>query len=180
VASTTTGSAGGLATETSLHIDSLDCDTDLEPLWLQAQAVPSASLLPCLDTLPPGWTVGNVAVNQGRSVLTLDHNQAGAGAVEIRLNPACDVDGSIEAPSDNPDVRHYQQTQRSTGEYAAVFHDRFAGGCVTTRLTSTTDLDGTFAVEATNIVNLVNRHTLDDALNARSHGRLHLDANPQS
>jgi hypothetical protein len=57
------------AVQTPLHITSLDC-TDLEPLWLQAQAVPSASLVPCVRYLPVGWSVAEVAVNNGRSVLT--------------------------------------------------------------------------------------------------------------
>jgi hypothetical protein len=34
------------AVKTSLEIQSLGCN-DLEPLWLQAQAVPSTSLVPC-------------------------------------------------------------------------------------------------------------------------------------
>jgi hypothetical protein len=41
-------------TTTLLNLTSLDCDQP-EPLWLQAQAVPSASLVPCVPSLPPGW-----------------------------------------------------------------------------------------------------------------------------
>ena len=55
------------ATRTSLEIQALPCD-DLEPLWLQAQAVPSASLVPCVHDLPVGWSFGSVAVNDGRVV----------------------------------------------------------------------------------------------------------------
>ena len=35
-------------TTTLLNLTSLDCAADLEPLWLMAQAVPSASLVPCV------------------------------------------------------------------------------------------------------------------------------------
>ena len=90
---------GGLATETFFHIDNLGCDAALEPLWLQAQAVPSATLVPCLRALPAGWTVANVAVNNGRSVVTLNHDRAGTGAVEVRLTAACDPAGAVEVPS---------------------------------------------------------------------------------
>ena len=82
---------GRLATRRPLHIDSLGCDADLEPLWLQAQSVPSATLVPCVRSLPAGWTVANVAVNDGRSVITLNHDRAGTGAgrgaADRRLRP---------------------------------------------------------------------------------------------
>ena len=54
------------ATPTS--VGNLAC-TDLEPQWLLAQSVPSASLVPCLHSLPAGWMMSNVTVNDGRSVI---------------------------------------------------------------------------------------------------------------
>src|SRR5512132_4368595 len=42
-------------TTTLLNLTSLDCAADLEPLWLMAQSVPSASLVPCVSSLPAGW-----------------------------------------------------------------------------------------------------------------------------
>ena len=69
--------------------------TDLEPLWLQAQSVPSASLVPCVRFLPVGWSVAEVAVNNGRSVITLDHDRAGAAALVVRLTAACDPSGAV-------------------------------------------------------------------------------------
>ncbi len=41
-------------TTTLLNVSGLDCDQP-EPLWLQAQSVPSASLVPCVSSLPAGW-----------------------------------------------------------------------------------------------------------------------------
>ena len=46
----------------ALHIDALNCDGPPEPLWLQAQAVPSASLIPCVRALPTGWTLRDVVL----------------------------------------------------------------------------------------------------------------------
>jgi tRNA A-37 threonylcarbamoyl transferase component Bud32/membrane-associated phospholipid phosphatase len=54
------------AVETPTSVGSLAC-TDLEPQWLLAQSVPSASLVPCLRSLPTGWTLAGVTVNDGRS-----------------------------------------------------------------------------------------------------------------
>ena len=91
---------GGLATETSLHTDSLGCD-EWEPLWLQAQAVPTATLVPCVRTLPAAWMIANVTVNDGRSVITLGHDRAGDTPVEVtfRFSGDCDVTGTAEEPS---------------------------------------------------------------------------------
>ena len=83
---------------TPLQVHNLDC-ARLEPLWLMAQSVPSASLVPCVESRLPGWTVANVAVNDGRSVITLDHDRAGAAAVVVRMAAACDPAGAVEAPA---------------------------------------------------------------------------------
>jgi serine/threonine protein kinase len=85
------------AVKTSLEIQSLGCN-DLEPLWLQAQAVPSTSLVPCVRTLPVGWSLGNVAVNDGRSVITLRHDRAGEAMV-ARLTAGWDVGQAAEQAS---------------------------------------------------------------------------------
>ncbi|MGH2813654.1 MAG: hypothetical protein ACRDLC_00710, partial [Actinomycetota bacterium] len=95
------------AGKTPLYIDNLGC-ADLEPLWLQAQSVPSASLVPCVRSLPVGWTLANVTVNDGRSVLTLDHDRAGDRALVVRLTAACDPSGAVEGPSPTEGVRHLQ------------------------------------------------------------------------
>src|SRR6266540_4376307 len=84
-----------IAVATSLSVGDLSC-SDLEPLWLEAQSVPSASMIPCLRSDQEGWTVVNVAVNAGRSVVTLDHDRAGASAVVARLTATCDPAGAVE------------------------------------------------------------------------------------
>src|SRR5512133_951687 len=65
-------------TTTLLNLTSLDCAADLEPLWLMAQAVPSASLVPCVSSLPAGWRFITVpeeptqsAARNGWSIFTL-------------------------------------------------------------------------------------------------------------
>jgi tRNA A-37 threonylcarbamoyl transferase component Bud32/membrane-associated phospholipid phosphatase len=166
---------GGRATKTFLNIGDLGCDAALEPLWLQAQSVPSAGLVPCVRALPAGWTVASVAVNNGRSVLTLDNDRAGIGAVEVRLTAACDPAGASKAPSAPAGVHRYQRIERTTAAYSATWYDKFASGCVTYRLRSTTDLQGDFANQAPLVLGFITRQALQQALETRSGGRLHLD-----
>jgi hypothetical protein len=163
---------------TRLEVHNLGCD-HLEPLWLQAQSVPSASRVPCVRTLP-GWTVEGANATNGWSGFTINHDRAGERAVIVRLTATCDPAGATEVPSDRPGVRHYQRTQRLTGRFAATWYDRFPGGCVTYQLRSTTDIEGTFATEVPLVVRLTTRQVLEQALDERSNGRLHLDpAEPQ-
>ena len=171
------------AVKTPLNITSLDC-TDLEPLWLQAQAVPSASLLPCVRFLPVGWSLTDVAVNNGRSVLTLGHDRAGAAALVVRLTAACDPSGAVEGPSATAGVRHYQRIESPGAEFTATWYDQFPGGCVTSRLHLTNDPNGEFAGQAPQVLGFTTRTALQEALDQRSHGRLQLDpgqtSGPQS
>jgi hypothetical protein len=163
-----------MAVRTSLGIHSLDC-AQLEPQWLEAQSVPSASLVPCVRTRVPGWTVGDVAVNNGRSVITLDHDRAGKGAVVVRLTARCDTAGAIESPSPAPGVRRYQRIDPATSVFSATWYDRFAGGCVTYRLHSSSDVEGSFAIELPGLLGYTSRNTLRQTLDQRSSGRLQLD-----
>src|SRR4051812_47369501 len=66
------GRANPLRRPGDIYAASLSC-TDLEPMWLLAQSVPSASQVPCVPSLPPEWTLAHVTVNAGRSTLTFDH-----------------------------------------------------------------------------------------------------------
>jgi tRNA A-37 threonylcarbamoyl transferase component Bud32 len=159
------------ATKTSLEIPSLGC-TDLEPLWLQAQAVPSASLVPCVRTLPVGWSLENVAVNDGRSVITLHHDRTGSQAMEARLTAACDVGQAAEEASGQPGVRRYQRVERQGPAYSAVRFDVFPGGCVTTRIRALAASRAEVTGAAPAILGFTPRQALAQALEQRSGGRL--------
>jgi hypothetical protein len=160
-------------TTTHLLITSLDCN-QREPQWLQAQAVPSASLIPCVRTLP-GWSVADATARNGWSGFTLDRDRAGRSAMVVRLTAACDPRGATEAPSERPGVRHYERTARLPGRFTATWYDQFAGGCATSQLHSTADVEGRFASEATFALGFTTRQVLRQALEERSNGRLHLD-----
>src|SRR5215211_3470195 len=162
------------ATRTSLETPSLDC-TDLEPLWLQAQAVPSASLVPCVRALPVGWSLSNVAVNDGRSVIALHHDRTGVDAMVARLTAGCDVGQATEQASGPPGVRRYQRVERQGPAYSAVRFDVFPGGCVTTRIRALESSRAEVTGTAPGILGYTSREALAQDLERRSGGRLHLD-----
>jgi hypothetical protein len=137
--------------------------------------VPSASLVPCVRSLPAGWTLAGVTVNDGRSVLTFDHDRAGAGAMVVRLTGACDTAGAEKRPAALPTVQRFERLERSRSEVFAIWYDRFPGGCITTRLTATPGRWAQLANEASLVLGLATRQELRQVLETRSGGRLHLD-----
>ena len=91
------------AVETPLVIEDVGCG-QLEPLWLMAQSVPSASLIPCLQLVPVDWKVAEVAVNNSRSAITLDHDRGGRAAMVVRLTASCDLAGATKVASEQPEL----------------------------------------------------------------------------
>ena len=162
------------AVATPLGVKNVGCG-DLEPLWLMAQSVPSASLIPCLQLVPVDWTVANVAVNNGRSVITLDHDQAGSGSMVVRLTASCDLAGATEVTSEQPGARRYLRVDPNSTEFSATRAYTFPGGCVTQRYRAAGPSALRLSDTASTEFGFITREELGQALSQRSHGRLELD-----
>ena len=162
------------AVATPLGVKDVGCG-DLEPLWLMAQSVPSASLIPCLQLVPVDWTVANVAVNNGRSVITLDHDQAGSGSMVVRLTASCDLAGATEVTSEQPGARRYLRVDPNSTEFSATRAYTFPGGCVTQRYRAAGPSALRLSDTASTEFGFITREELGRALSQRSHGRLELD-----
>jgi tRNA A-37 threonylcarbamoyl transferase component Bud32/membrane-associated phospholipid phosphatase len=160
------------AVATSLGVKDIGCG-DLEPLWLMAQSVPSASLVPCLQVIPVDWSVAEVAVNNGRSVITLDHDRGGKAALVVRLTASCDRDlaGAKEVASEQRGARRYYRTAPGFSTRFYVF----PGGCVTQRFRAAAPSAFRLSDTAASEFGFVTRVQLRQALSQRSHGRLELD-----
>jgi tRNA A-37 threonylcarbamoyl transferase component Bud32/membrane-associated phospholipid phosphatase len=159
--------------------------TQLEELWLQAQSVPSASLIPCVQALPAG-IYGALRVRDGESVLEFSHASldisliagewprahAAAGSVTIRLTATCAVPTTGEGQTLAPGVRRFQiQGPASTPEVVDVF----PGGCVTYQPEPDIGPSAPLLAQARRAVTFRTRDDLREALRRRSGGRLELD-----
>jgi hypothetical protein len=103
---------------------------------LVAQAVPSATLMPCANPLPGGWSIGGFEVRSGLARIWLDSDRAGARAAEITLTSSCDVAGVTQLPPTSrgwPPVQRYEAPAAQQPP-ATVRYYLFTGGCVTYRL----------------------------------------------
>jgi tRNA A-37 threonylcarbamoyl transferase component Bud32/membrane-associated phospholipid phosphatase len=172
---------GGAATVTG---GSGSC-TQLEELWLQAQAVPSASHIPCVQALPAD-TIGTLAVRDGESVLELGHASldislvvgevprahVAAGSVTIRLTPTCAVPTTGEGQTVAPGVTRFP-IQGPVSPPQVV--DVFPGGCVTYQPELDIGESAPLLDQAQRAVTYRTRDDLREALRHRSGGRLELD-----
>jgi hypothetical protein len=157
--------------------------TQLEELWLQAQAVPSASHIPCVQALPAD-IIGTLAVRDGESVLELSHAslaiflgeqprvQAAAGSVTIRLTPTCAVAPTGEGQTVAPGVTRFPIQGSPTSPHVV---DLFPGGCVSYHPEVGIGPSAPLLDQAQRAVTYRTRDDLREALRRGSGGRLQLD-----
>ena len=146
-------------------------------LVLMAQAVPSASQLPCVELLPAGWTVSDIFVRNGRVRFALDSDRVGARAVEVVLERFCTLGRVTRGPSDHPGTRRYQEviSIQPGKRYQGDVYYLVPGGCVTYRLDFRGDEQARPLGEVSNALGFVPRDALRDTLADYTHGRIPLD-----
>jgi hypothetical protein len=106
------------------------------------------------------------------SEFTLAHDPD-SQAVVVRLTAACTTSGAAQRPSGQPGVRRYERAD-ATGSGQITWYTVFTGGCVTAQLHPAGNT-AVFADQASSVLGLTTRRSLQQALAARSNGRLHLD-----
>lgn len=108
-------------------------DAIQKAMVLVAQAVPSASLIPCVNGPPEGWTFDAFEARSGRADVWFDSDRAGARTLQVSLVPGCQARGTPE-PSDElqaPDLRVVVDV--GPDRVAGTRFYRFAGGCLLER-----------------------------------------------
>jgi tRNA A-37 threonylcarbamoyl transferase component Bud32 len=158
---------------TPIGARTLRCEPD-EPLLLMAQSVPTASLVPCVELLPAGWTLGDVVVGNNGSRFTVTSDRGGVLAVELAA--ACDLDRAVELTSEQPGARRYVRIDRTGAEVATTRTYTFPGGCVIQRLVAPQASRQQLAGEASSAIGFTTREALAAAVRRNSGGRLDLDA----
>jgi tRNA A-37 threonylcarbamoyl transferase component Bud32/membrane-associated phospholipid phosphatase len=144
-----------------------------EPLLLMAQSVPTASLVPCVELLPAGWTLGDVVVGNGRSRFTLTSDRGGVLVAE--LSASCDLAGAAELTSERAGARRFLRIERSAAGVAMTRAYTFPGGCVTQRLVAPEASRQQLTGESSSALGFTTRDDLDAALRRDSGGRLELE-----
>lgn len=131
---------------------------------LVAQSVPSATLLPCIQALAPGWSYGGSEVRDGLSRFWLNSDRAGFHAVEVSLTQGCSVEGlvNVTAASGELGVQVFFEPL-TFSPFTADRYFVFAGGCVTYRYRfGDADQAPTLAFEVDKALTFVSRSLLVD------------------
>src|SRR5262249_3855683 len=129
---------------------------------LSAQAVPTASLLPCLTAVPSGWHVGGADTASGHARFWLDSDQAGPHAVTITLSAVCDTSGARQIPTDQPGTRRFERPLTLRPQFTGLRYYTFPGGCVTYRFTFISGASPLLAIPAGSAAAFMPRTTLVD------------------
>jgi hypothetical protein len=148
-------------------------------LILMAQAVPTASQLPCVELLPAGWTVSDVFVRNGRARFALNSDRVGMHAVQVVLERTCQLGGAkvTRVPSDEPGTRRYEQigeVRPGVGFTGTRFY-LFPGGCVTYQFRFNGEERARPIGEVTLSLSFVSRDAMRGLIRETSHGRADLD-----
>jgi hypothetical protein len=149
---------------------------------LMAQAVPTASQLPCVELLPAGWSVSDIFVRNGRVRFSLDSDRVGAHAVRVVLEEFCTFDRVTRVPSDHPGTRRYQEviSIEPGRRYQGAIYYLFPGGCVTYRLDFRSDEQARPLGEVSLALGFVTRDALRQTVEDYTDGRVPLDPPPGS
>jgi hypothetical protein len=121
---------------------------------------------------------GNVAIGRQKRLVDVYLKKYWVGALVVRLSATCDTTGADPRPSDQPEAQRYERTGPGGSGPATTWYTVFPGGCVTVQVYSTGAADAAFATEAGSIIDFTTRQALQQALEQRSGGRLHLDPLP--
>jgi hypothetical protein len=98
---------------------------------LMAQAVPSATAVPCIASLPAGLSFGGATVHDGLARFWLDSDLAGEKAVTVTLTSACDTSTAHPVSTDEPAAERLDNTDTTSGGRSrSDRYYRFPGGCV--------------------------------------------------
>jgi len=82
-------------------VTSPTCGTD-QAMQLMAQAVPSATQLPCVADLPLGWSVGTSETVRGTATFQVGANSGSTAPVTVTLTESCPtpVEGALQIEID--------------------------------------------------------------------------------
>jgi len=135
---------------------------DAKALILAAQAVPSATLVPCIAEFPSGWSYDGSRIGSGSAQFFLDSDRAGIRALEVTLTAWCDVSNAIEVTAgvNQPGVRVYEEPISLPPTFQVNRYLRFSGGCVTNKFRFATGASATLALEAQQALSFVSRSVL--------------------
>jgi hypothetical protein len=126
---------------------------------LVAQSVPSATMIPCIRSIPVGWTFGGGTVSKDQSRMWLDSAVAGIHAVEVSLAASCAVppDAVETVPGPGEAGTRVFQGPQSLNPFRWTRFVTFPGGCVVYEYAFTPGAPATLSLVANDALSFIPR-----------------------
>jgi hypothetical protein len=142
---------------------------DQHILVLEAQAVPSATQLPCVAELPAGWSYSGFDIRRDAAQFWLDNDRAGIHAVEVTLAATCDTSGAVavEPDADEAVTKVFQEPTSLPPGFTGYRFLVFDGGCISYRYTFGSGADPSLTLEAQEALSLVGRGLVVDMVRTK-------------
>lgn len=127
---------------------------------LAAQAVPSATFIPCITAFPVGWSYGGFFAERGTVRFWMDSDRAGLHALQVELTRACDTSGAVEVEGQGsvpPGVRKWELPRSLEPRLSGATFFTFTGGCVAMRYDFSKGAPSTLLLEVQQAIDLFPR-----------------------
>jgi hypothetical protein len=142
--------------------------TPTQRLAIVAQSVPTATRIPCVEVLLPGWSAGGVHVEAGATVFTLNSDRAGQRAARVTLTADCDTSVATRVLGHDEGVERFERSTAVTNRVRHETFNVFSGGCITSTVNVPRVSAEVLIAEAETMILLYRREDLRRALRERA------------
>lgn len=147
------------------------CDAeDPDLLATFAQSVRDADMVPCVVSLPPGWDLGRIRVDQDGAEIHFSSDRGGPDALTVTLREVCRPAGAKRIPSDEVGARRYERVRAVAPTFRGTRYYQFRGGCVTYDFELETDRVSGLLNEASLMVGFTTRERLREQIRELTDG----------
>jgi len=157
-----------------------DGDRVTSTLMLLAQAVPEASVVPCMRSTPPRWRLDDFYARDGIGHFAVTFGDEEDLRITVDLVHRCRLDHVIEAPSDQPGTKRYDHVVSDGPQYVLDRYYVDQHACTALHFSGQGPEAATFARGIVPAIGFIRRATLDKRLRESTDGRVHLDPEPAS
>jgi hypothetical protein len=130
---------------------------------LIAQSVPSATLVPCLEAVPTGWSFEDSDVERNQTRMWLSSSAIGNTPVELRFTAQCDTARASQLVAEDPGTNEYWEIDNPHPFRGSLFVV-FEGGCVQIIHSFAANAPGSLSLEADNAFSFVPRTVVAQAV----------------
>lgn len=138
--------------------DCIEGDTTV----LAAQSVPTAQLVPCFDTLPDGWEVDIVRIDQDGTEVRFDSDRAGDAAAVFHYTAACDVGEAVSTLSELAGTDRFDLIEQIAPSFRARRYYVFEGGCIWWEFDFDEDATAALSIELGERLSTITRQQLNE------------------